>query len=112
MKILKRQEFLATPNGTVYQEYEPCVFGPMRIKYDRIGSNDFVVQDLAECAIESKGSGNASDLLFDAEENGTSLKMDFDSCGREGLLPGEDALYAVWEPADIQAIMLKLAKCL
>jgi hypothetical protein len=84
----------------------------MRIKYERIGSNDFVVQDINEYDIESTGNENAEDFLFDAEKNGASIKIDFDCCGREGLFPDDNALYAVWDSSDIRKFIFKLSECL
>ena len=112
MKIMKRQEFLATPAGTLYQEYTPCIFGPLLIKYQIIGKNDFAVQELTECAIACFGSHDMVKILEDAEVNGTSVQMDFDCCGREGLYPDDSALYAVWEADDIQALINKLTECI
>lgn len=112
MKIMKRQEFLATPEGTLYQEYKPCVFGDLQIKFTLVGNNDFIVQDLTAGAIKCRGSGDCFELQLDAMETGSSLEMDFDCCGREGIFPDDDALYAVWEKSDIMALIQKLAECL
>lgn len=112
MKIMKRKEFLSTPSGTLYQEYRPCVFGDLLIKYQKIGDNDFVYQGLTGGEIECEGSDDLHRKLFDAENNGVSLTVDFNCCGREGYFPDDDALYAVWEKADIMALIQKLAECL
>jgi len=112
MKIMKRQEFLATPSGTLYQEYEPSFFRDLQIKYDLIGRNDFVVQNVSHGAIKCEGPADMLLQLDLAQFDGRSVEMDFDCCGREGIFPDDDALYAVWEKADIMALIQKLAECL
>lgn len=34
MKIVDRETFLTLPPMAVYQEYEPCFFGPINIKLE------------------------------------------------------------------------------
>lgn len=49
--------------------------------------------------------------LFDAQENGVSVAMDFETQGRDGMFD-HDQLYAVWEPQDVAALVERLRRCL
>lgn len=105
MKIIGRKEFLKLGEGYVFSKYEPCIFGEMSIK----GSSsdiDFFYQDVTS-AIDAEGSGDFSDLLFAAKDEGKSLNMDFDCMGRDGMFDN-DQLFAVWELADVDALIVRL----
>lgn len=112
MKIINRTAFLAMPDGTVFSKYEPCVFGELLIKGKSLdgGSGDFCYQSIVD-AIASTGSGDFGDKLFDAEENGTSLPMDFDCQGRDGTFE-MDQLFAVFEPRDVRQLIERLEQAL
>lgn len=104
MKIVDRKTFLSMPAGTVFSTFEPHVFGELMIKGDSY-TNDFVEQPIAD-AIESFNSYQFYDKLNAAIRDGTSLTMDFDCAGRNGLF--DDGLFAVWEPQDVQALIKRL----
>lgn len=107
MKIVDRKTFLALPAGTVFSKYAPCFFEALSIKgdtYEHIG--DFQVQGIAD-AIVCTGSDDFSEKLYDATLSGNSLPMDFDCLGRDGCFDA-DQLFAVWEPADVLALIHRL----
>ena len=105
MKILNRKDFLALPDGVLYSKYEPCIFGPLEIKGES-WENDFLTQQIAD-AVDCNDSGEFFNILLDAKETGNSFALDFYSEGRDGLFD-EDQLFAVWEHADISALISRL----
>jgi hypothetical protein len=108
MKIVKRPAFLKLPPGTVYSKYEPCVFGELQIKGDTLpNGNDWFYQDIAE-AVDSSDSGERVTQLFEAEETGKSITMDFDCQGRDGCFESDEQMFAVWERADVEALIARL----
>ncbi len=111
MKIVNRAQFLALPPNTLFSKYNPCFFGELEIKGETWDHcNDFLSQQVA-CAIACTGSQDFADKLEDAQELGVSLAMDFDCQGRDGCFD-EDQLFAVWEPADVAALIERLTACL
>jgi hypothetical protein len=107
VKIVNLDQFIALPAGTVFAKYQPCVFDDLCIKGDSIlQTKDFFYQQIVD-AIDSTGSDDFSRQLFEAEETGKSLKMDFHCEGRDGCFePGQ--LFAVWEPDDVLALIARL----
>lgn len=98
--------------GTLYSEYEPCVFGKLRIKEASIAqSRDFFFASIAD-SIACTGSAEFNDKLDAAEKAGASLAMDFDVIGRDAMFDTDDRLYAVWERADVEALITRLQKAL
>lgn len=110
MKIVNLTDFLALPDETLFSKYAPCYFENMQIKTSNCGEHDFIAQSI-EDAIECRGSEDFSDKLDDAERLGVSLKMDFNCTGRDGCFD-EDQLFAVWEHADLEALIERLQVCL
>lgn len=111
MKIVNRAQFLALPPNTLFSKYSPFVFGELEIKGETWGHcNDFLSQQVAG-AIACTGSQDFADMLEDAQELGVSLAMDFDCQGRDGCFD-EDQLFAVWEAADVAALIERLTACL
>jgi len=108
MRILNRTQFLALPENTLFCKYKPCLFGDLTIKGETWG-NDFQTQEIAD-AIESMGS-DFHDKLFEAEDKGTSLRMDFHCMGRDGCFDAEQ-LFAIYERIDIEALISRLRECL
>lgn len=109
MKIVDLTTFCALPSGTLYSKYVPCYFDSLTIKGETRG-RDFLTQQIAD-AIESKGSDDFSDQLFEAQHSGVSLTMDFDCMGRDGCF-NDNQLFAVWERADVEALILRLQETL
>ena len=114
MKIVNRQEFYKLPEGTLYSEFKPYYFGGLYIKGETLSYNnipsDFVTEDLIG-NIESDNSDEYHDNIVQAVENKTSLKLDFDCAGRDGMYE-EDMMYAVYEKDDIAQFILRLTKLL
>lgn len=106
MKIVDRKTFLALPGETLYSEYDPCNFGPLQIKSDTVGANDFLTQQIAD-AVQCNNSAEFSSILFEAQRTGASFSMDFDYLGRDGIFD-DDQLFAIWEPADVAALIARL----
>lgn len=106
MKIVDRKTFLSLPGETLYSEYEPCNFGPLQIKSDTIGANDFSTQQIAD-AVRCNNSAEFADILLDAQRTGASFSMDFDYLGRDGMFDDEQ-LFAIWEPGDVAALIERL----
>lgn len=109
MKIVDRKTFLSLPPETIFTKYEPCSFGELSIKGGSIGGIDFFYQQIAD-AIDCHDSGEMFDKLNAAEKRGVSVAFDFDCQGRDGLFDA-DQLFAVWEPADVAALIARLSKC-
>ena len=115
MRIVSKEEFLQLPSGTVYAEYEPCIFGNLSIKDDTVFSIsnqpiDFYCLEIAS-SVESSGSEEFFERVEAMENNGKSFPVDLDSVGRDGLFE-TNQLYAVWEEEDIQSLITVLQKTL
>lgn len=105
MKIVNLEEFLSLPVGTVYMKYEPCVFEDLCVKGESL-DGDFIFSGIT-FDIDCTGSDDFVDKLFDAEENKTSLKTDFDSTSRDCLF-NAGQLFAVYEKEDVERLIAKL----
>lgn len=107
MKIVDRVTFLTLPEETVFARYEPCIFGELSIKLETCG-RDFVVQGLVDPWFEGDNSSedwiNTLDRIARGEP---SPPLDFDFAGRDGAFK-DDQLYAVWEAADLDALIDRL----
>lgn len=71
MKIVNRKTFLQMPKGTIFSEYEPCVFYGLFVKTSVPGDmvNDyFEIELVGNPAYNS--SGEFLNTLVDAEETG------------------------------------------
>ena len=109
MKIIDRAAFLALPAGILYSKYEPCIFGPLEIKGETLPSgHDFGCQQIAD-AIDCTGSGNFIEKC-ELMEEGISASVDLDCQGRDGCFDAHQ-LFAVWEPADLAALIERLRVC-
>jgi hypothetical protein len=52
MKIVNLDTFITLPSGTLFAKYEPCVFGPLSVKYETLPeSKDFFALDLIEVSL-------------------------------------------------------------
>lgn len=107
MKIVKLDEFIALPAGTLFAKYEPCVFEDLCIKGDSIPeTRDFFYQDIVG-ALDARDSGEYSNLLFESQETGKSIPLDFDCQSRDGCFEPEQ-LFAVWDRADVVGLIDRL----
>jgi hypothetical protein len=106
MKIINREEFLKLPSGVLFSDYYPCVFSGLSIKLESLGAIDFCYKELIG-NVKFDEATEMMDMLDDAEENGSSFPLDFDTAQRDGMYQ-EEGLYAIYEPADIQGLIAKL----
>lgn len=107
MKIVSKKDFLALPAGTVYSHFEPDIFEGLRIKGDSISeADDFFYEDLigAVLCVDSEDFHDVCDMMG----KGASISADFEQTSRDGLF--EDGLYAVYEPKDVQQLIVRLQK--
>lgn len=109
MKIVDRKTFLSMPENTLFSKYDPCWFNSMEIKGHTIGDNDFFLQELTGSIAYNNAAGREV-ILDRAAKTGCHVDMDFDSYGRDGMF--DDALFAVYEKEDIEALIERLKKCL
>jgi hypothetical protein len=109
MKIVDRATFLALPPNTLYSKYAPCYMEPPSIKMDSI-TNDWFESEIHD-AIDCQSSSDFADKLQEAQETGCSLKMDFETQGRDGCYE-QDQLFAVWEPDDVKSLIARLQECI
>lgn len=108
MKIVNLEQFRELPSGTLFMKYEPCVFEDLCAKGDTL-EHDWLYENIAY-SIECTSSDDFGNKLNDAEEQGISLAMDFDSTGRDGCFD-DSQLFAVYEKADIEMLIDKLNRC-
>lgn len=110
MKIVNKTEFYALPEGTLYSDYEPCIFTSLKVKGSTLYSEekpiDFIYESLIG-NIYAESSGHFVDMLDDAENNKTSLPMDFECGERDGLYE-ENQLFAIYEKKDLEDFIKKL----
>lgn len=98
MRIYRRREFLALPEGTIYAKGKPWYFKNLNIKADTTASGiDW--WSLDPCWVDSVRGDDAFDRLDEMLEKGVSYPM-MDAYSRDGL--GEDdALFLVFEVPDL-----------
>lgn len=109
MKIVNRKQFLALPANTVYAKYVPCAFDPLQIKGESL-PNDFLAQQIADAVVPQDDAG-FSEALVAAQRTGSSVPMNFDQPYRDGCFD-EDQLFAVFEKQDVEALIVRLKRCL
>jgi hypothetical protein len=113
MKIVTRAQFMEYPAETVFSNYTPCYFGHLEIKGDSIIHDgrpiDWLYQPISD-AVESKDSRELFEKLIASAKSGESLSLDFECQSRDGMFDDRQ-LYAVWEPRDVAALMLRLHRC-
>lgn len=114
MKIVDRKAFMNLPAGTVYAKYAPQYFQEICIKGESIIGNDGNHIDWLELRIlqvESEGSDEESDILFQAEEEGQSFTLDLDCWGRDGMFEDSEK-FAVYEIQDVKQLIARLGQAL
>ena len=112
MKIVNLQTFLTYPANTLFSKYKPCCFDSLAIKGESLlETNDFQVSLDIAGALECAGTDDFYEKLDRALKDGISLKMEFETDGRDGAYD-EDQLFSVWEADDIRLLINHLKKCL
>jgi hypothetical protein len=107
MRIVNLKEFLSLPNGTIFMKYSPCIFDDLSVKLESL-ENDFVYAGLVN-DVESDGSGELVDILFSAEESGTSFNLDRDATCRDGMYEASQ-MFAIYELNDVNGLLTALNK--
>jgi len=110
MKVVKHEDFLRLPSGTVFCEFEPMCFGQLCIKKDTIvhadGSClDFFFTPLTGDDVVS--SEDKSDTLERSLEHGYTFFPYFKGLERQGKY-NKSQLYIVWEPKDLMGLVIEL----
>lgn len=101
MKIVKRSQFMRLPNGTLFTEFSPSIFGELRIKGSSFGQDDFTYLPLV--AIEDL------DRFHDNYLN-EEFPVSLDEWTRDGKFD-ESQLYAVWDKRDLNNLIVVLQEC-
>lgn len=110
MRIVSRSEFMKLPAGTIYSNYEPCIFSGLHVTGGECGP-DFLTCNLLDTTADEESS-DAHFAAVDRMERGEDVPLEFgESFGREGLFDNE-MLYAVWSPDDIRGLSAFLLKAL
>jgi hypothetical protein len=94
MKVINRQELMGMPSGTVYQEWQPCIFGDICVKQDTI-VHDGVNIDWFYNLQFPEGDG----FIDDGEANGFEISQMRDGCF------DEKQQYAIWSVGEINAFV-------
>lgn len=110
MKIVNLQTFLTLPEGTIFMKYEPCCFEGLRVKGESLPFRAFAYGDM-DAPVDANNSDEFADKLFDSEENGTSVPLDFDYYVRDGCFEDKQ-LFAVYEKEDMEKLITKLQQCI
>lgn len=99
MRIVNRDTFISLPEGTVFCEYTPQMFGNLMVKGESIvweDGNDYLELSL-----------NDSINFEMLEIHSINIPMDFDGGGRNGCFK-YDQLYAVWDRKDVEGLIARL----
>lgn len=96
MKVYRLDEFRKLPEGTLFCEAEPWVFGTLHVKGET-WEHDFLLRDLQ--SIEAHDSGEWGRRLEEMLEEGASYPIN-DAYGRDGSF-NEKALFLVYEREDL-----------
>jgi hypothetical protein len=96
MKLLNREEFLKLPEGTLYSEYDPHVFGDIRVKGVSGEGNNVYALDLIGLSSDGFNDFNEAANAFVETKQGD---LDFDCYCRDNIL--EDQLFAVFEAKEL-----------
>ncbi len=110
MKIVTFAEFIKLPSGTLFMDYEPCLFGEISIKEETLESNnDFWRNDLTTDT-DTDNPEEMYKVLEDSRENGASFKLDVEIMGRNAMYDDKQ-LFAVYEQKDLDDLISALQKC-
>jgi|GEM_PF-4030678 len=102
MKIITRAELLQQPPGTVFREFEPCVWRDDDWRVFRESWEvDFVYSDIGPQPTTRNAEGEEQGELQGFEIN--------DDCQRDGCFD-HDSLYVILDQADIEKITRQWAE--
>lgn len=90
-------------------KYNPMVFEELQCK-GATWEYDFLSENISNW-VECNSSDDMDDKLQLAQDTGASIRLDFDSSGRDGCFD-DDQLFAVYERLDVEMLQDKLTRCL
>lgn len=93
------------PEGTIFSNFEPCIFKGLRVHAGRVGSNDFNYEEIIGAIDASSPEDYESKADWSMKGHG-SLEMDFDDTRRDGSYT--DEYFAVLEKEDVEKLIEKL----
>ena len=111
MRIVDRATFLAMPAGTVYAKFEPMIFGDIAIKGESIGDIDFRYSELGNPWFVGDNGSDTHFTFLEEIQEGAAMVIDYSTDFRDGLFDA-DQLFAVWERADVEALIARLQETL
>lgn len=115
MKIVSRNDLFTMPEGTLFQEYEPQIFGPLEVfegmVNNRTFANGYVSEPVSDPSFEDvAGSYELSDMLFAAEKDGQPRPLVYgNNSFRDGCFEATQ-LYAVYEKQDVERLIAYLSQ--
>lgn len=115
MRIVDLPTFLTLPVGTVFAKYSRHHFDALSIKDESFGEHgDFWYVDLATPHFEGEGGSEGWDDILTAMASGVDSPppaLDLTTVSRDGLYD-KDQLFAVYEMADVEALIARLQRTL
>ena len=110
MKIVKKEDFLKLPIGTLYSEYEPDMIHGLFIKQESVeGSRghfiDYFFIDLVAC-VPSQGAD--SRIVFLTEKLSTGESFDVIYEGKRDGVFDDDQLYLIYEEKDVRDLLAQV----
>lgn len=87
MRIVDLKTFRELPVGTICSKYQPCSFEHIFAK-GRTLEHDFLLAYLTD-EIDADSSEEFADKLFEAQRNGSSVGMCFDTTMRDGCFEND-----------------------
>jgi hypothetical protein len=102
VRIVKRQELMAMPAGTVYSEYQPHNFSGISVKGDTVIHGGKAI-DFLMCGLIADFGGDSTTICdeMDRLARGEDIPQEFATCyGRDATFDDERQ-YAVWSEDDV-----------
>lgn len=111
MKVVNKQEFLKLPKGTLYSKYNGCGLEGL-YELDENYNNDYYFTDIIS-EIKCSDSNEYNDIIFDIEENGSSVKFELDlhCCSRDGCFDDSEK-FAIYTKDEIKNLIKRLQELL
>ena len=103
MRILTKQQFLKLPAGTIFSEYEPCIFRGLKVKGESLEE----ISDFTEAGLIGRPESTDSDdfmRMCEKMEKGGNVPLEVDAFGREGYFD-DGMFYAVLDREDTEKII-------
>jgi len=108
MRIVDYNTFIKLPEGTMYCEYSPCVFGDLKIKDETISNSDWFYSSLqSNPEFDSDFYGEACEPM----KKGEDINPDFNCIERDGMFD-YDRQFLIYNKGDVQAMINKLQSIL